>query len=193
MSDLTYTYKSLMNIVNSLNGSIKKTNKLINNLNRYKTSDIIRLDNFAFDSELSIEQAKTVLNTLCNMNIMKTQEVCRCPKCSIWLGTPESWKHTTTITCFNCNKVYSDIKECDKELLYSICANPELRLFTVEWLDKFEKDSNGNPLPRKVEVIGYTKADAESLIHEYYHYIARSIKVYGGLKIENKMLLKEYN
>lgn len=69
----------------------------------------------------------------------------------------------------------------------------ELNLFKVEWLDKFEKDSNGNPLLRKADVVAFTQSDAESLIHEYYHYMPDSIKVSAGIKLENKMLLKEYN
>lgn len=69
----------------------------------------------------------------------------------------------------------------------------KFKLFTVQWLDKFEKDSNGNALPRKADIIAYTQSDAESVIYEYYHYMPDSIKVSTGIEIENKMLLKEYN
>ena len=77
-----------------------------------------------------------------------------------------------------------------QSILYIV---PTLKVFKVEWLDEFEKDSNGNPLPRKADVVAFTQSDAESVIDEYYHYMPDSIKVSNEIELENKMLLKEYN
>ena len=77
--------------------------------------------------------------------------------------------------------------------IYSLYIVPTLKVFKVEWLDEFEKDSNGNPLPRKADVVAFTQSDAESVIDEYYHYMPDSIKVSNEIELENNMLLKEYN
>lgn len=182
----------LTRIFNILDNSIDNCNKLIENLSRYTINDKIRLDNFAFDNELSQEQAEVILNTLCDMNIMKkTERMYRCPNCSVLLGILDK-TNKDDICCYNCNTTHPRADICDTETIYSLYVAPTLKLFTVEWLDKYEKDSNGNPVPGKADIVAFTQSDAKSVIHEYYHYVPGSIKVSNGIEIENKMLLKEY-
>lgn len=174
--------------------SIDKVNKLCTNLNKYTINDKIRIDNFAFDNELSQIQAEVILNTLCDMQIMKkTERMYRCPKCGVMLGILSIWDEGDDIYCYGCDTTHPRADICDTETIYSLYVAPTLKIFKVEWLDKFEKDSNGNSLPRKVDIVAFTQSDAESLIHEYYHYVSNSIKVSNGIELENKMLLKEYN
>lgn len=174
--------------------SIDKINKLCNNLTKYNVNDKIRIINFAFDNELSQIQAETILNTLCDMQIMKkTERIYRCPKCGVLLGILSIWDEGDDIECYNCKTIHPHANLCDTETVYSLYTAPTLKMFKVKWLDKFEKDSNGNPVPRKADIAAFTKSDAESVIHEHYHYIPNSIKVSTGIEFENKMLLKEYN
>ena len=174
--------------------SIDKVNNLCTHLGRYTINDKIRIDNFAFDNELSQEQAETILDTLCDMQIMKkTERMYRCPKCGVLLGILSVWDEGDDIYCYGCDTTHPRADICDTETIYSLYVAPTLKVFKVEWLDAFEKDNNGNPLPRKADIVAFTQSDAESVIHEYYHYIPHSINVSAGTEIENKMLLKEYN
>ena len=174
--------------------SIDKVNNLCTHLGRYTINDKIRIDNFAFDNELSQEQAETILDTLCDMQIMKkTERMYRCSRCGTLLGKLSVLDEEEDIFCYHCNTIHSNVNLRDTEIIYSLYKAPTLKIFTVKWLDKFEKDSNGNPLPRKADIVAFTQSDAESVIHEYYHYMPDSIKVSDGIDLENKMLLKEYN
>ena len=52
----------LNKIFTACDKSIDKVNKLCSNLARYTINDKIRINNFAFDNELTQEQAETILN-----------------------------------------------------------------------------------------------------------------------------------
>ena len=174
--------------------SIDKVNNLCTHPGRYTINDKIRINNFAFDNELSQEQAEIILDTLCDMQIMKkTERMYRCPKCGVLLGILSVWDEGDDIYCYACNTTHPRADVCDTETIYSLYIVPTLKVFKVEWLDEFEKDSNGNPLPRKADIVAFTKSDAESVIDEYYHHMPDSIKVSNEIELENKMLLKEYN
>lgn len=184
----------LNKIFTTCDKSIDKVNNLCTHLGRYTINDKIRIDNFAFDNELSQEQAEVILDTLCDMQIMKkTERMYRCSRCGTLLGKLSVLDEGEDVFCYHCNTVHPNVNIRDTEIIYSLYTAPTLKMFTVKWLDKFEKDSNGNPLPRKADIIAFTQSDAESVIHEYYHYMPDSIKVSNGTELENKMLLKEYN
>ena len=194
MMNINQLHRCLQTIFNNCDRSLDKANKLANNFARYTINDKIRVDNFAFDNELSQEQAETILDTLCDMQIMKkTERMYRCPTCGVLLGILSVWDEGDDIYCYACDNTHPRADICDTETIYSLYVAPTLKVFKVEWLDAFEKDSNGNPLPRKADIVAFTQSDAESLIHEYYHYMPDSIKVSNGIELENKMLLKEYN
>ena len=194
MMNINILHKYLQTIFNNCDSSLDKANKLLNNLARYTINDKIRIDKFAFDNELSQEQAETILNTLCDMQIMKkTERMYRCPKCGVLLGILSVWDEGDDIYCYACNTTHPRADICDTETIYSLYIVPTLKVFKVEWLDEFEKDSNGNPLPRKADIVAFTQSDAESVIDEYYHYMPDSIKISNEIELENKMLLKEYN
>lgn len=194
MMDINQMNLFLTQIWTACEQSIDKVNKLCSNLARYTINDKIRIDNFAFDNELSQIRAEVILNTLCDMQIMKkTERMYRCPKCGVLLGILSVWNEGDDIYCYACDTTHPRADICDTETIYSLYIAPTLKIFKVEWLDAFEKDSNGNPLPRKADIVAFTQSDAESVIHEYYHYIPDSIKVSDGIELENKMLLKEYN
>ena len=103
------------------NNSIDKIIEFSNGLARYTPNDKIRLDNFAFDNNLSIENAENILNTLCEINMMhKTDRACRCPKCGLLFGELPDYDIGFTFTCDNCNteSSYNDIRNI--ETIYSI-------------------------------------------------------------------------
>lgn len=176
------------------NNSIDKLSKFIFGLDKYNASHKITIDNFAFDNELCEEDAEIILNILCDIGIMrKIERMYRCPKCRKLVSILSIWDEGDDIICDNCNTIHPYANECDTETVYSLHEVPTLKLFTVNWLDKYEKDTNGNTLTRRAEIIAYTKSDAESLIHEYYHYVPHSIEISSGINIENKLLVTSYN
>lgn len=188
----------MKNILNVLIKLYPILNNQIDKLNNY----IVQLtkDNKIFISEFAtifnLEEniTKEILDTLCDLNILhKVSDVYVCSKCKSLLGVLTKWDEGDNIVCHNCNTLHPNASIYDTKTIYVLQDEEKLKLYTVEWLDKFEKDSNGNNLPRRVEVIAYNKSDAESLVHEYFHYVQDSIKVSTGLELQNKMLLKEYN
>ena len=165
MMDINQMNLFLTQIWTACEQSIDKANKLCSNLAKYTINDKIRIDNFAFDNELSQIQAEVILNTLCDMQIMKkTERMYRCPKCGVLLGILSVWDEGDDIYCYACNTTHPRADICDTETIYSLYIVPTLKVFKVEWLDEFEKDSNGNPLPRKADIVAFTQSDAESVI-----------------------------
>ena len=195
MMDINQMNLFLTKTKDIFNNSIDKAIEFCNSLSKYSVNDkIYRIDNFAFDNNLTEEQAQIILNILCEIHIMKkTERVYKCSNCGLLLGVLSIWDEGDELVCDNCNTIHPYTNECDTVVVYSLYEAPIFKLFTVNWLDKYEKDSNGNPLPRKADIVAFTQSDAESVIHEYYHYIPDSIKVSNGIELENKMLLKEYN
>lgn len=163
--------------------SVDKVNKLISNINRYTINDKIRIDNFAFDNELTQIQAEVILNSLCDINIMKkTERMYRCPNCGVLLGILSIWDEGDDMECYNCGATHPYANECDTETIYSLYVAPTLKIFNVQWINDHDKELKAN-------IIGYTQSDAESVVHEYYNYKEGSIKVSDGVELENKMLL----
>lgn len=188
MININQLHKYLQTIFNNCDRSLDKANKLANNFARYTINDKIRIDNFAFDNELSQEQAETILNTLCDMQIMKkTERMYRCPKCGVLLGILSVWDEGDDIYCYACDTTHPRADICDTETIYSLYVAPTLKIFKVTWKDK------RNGLTRHSDIVAYTQSDAESVIHEYEWPDVNSIKVSNGIELENKMLLKEYN
>ena len=175
--------------------SIDKAIEFCNSLNKYTVNDkIYRIDNFAYDNNLTEEQAQIILDVLCEIQFMKkTERVYKCSKCGMLLDVLSIWNEGDDIECINCNTIHPHADECDTVTVYSLYEAPTLKLFTVTWLDKYKKDTNGAALIRSVNVIGYTKSDAESIIHEYYRYEPHSINVSSGIELTNKILVNTHN
>lgn len=185
MMNINQLHKYLQTIFNNCDRSLDKANKLANNFARYTINDKIRVDNFAFDNELSQEQAETILDTLCDMQIMKkTERMYRCPKCGVLLGILSVWDEGDDIYCYACDTTHPSADICDTETIYSLYVAPTLKIFKVTWKDK------RNGLTRHSDIVAYTQSDAESVIHEYEWPDTNSIKVSDGIELENKMILK---
>lgn len=179
---------------NMLHESVDKVITLVENLDKCSVNDKITIHDFASKNELSLEQAEIILNTLSDMNILKkTERIYRCSKCGTLLTLLTIWDEGEDMYCYHCDTTHPCADVCDTETVYSLYVEPTLKVFEVTWLDKYEKDSNNNPLPRKASAIAYNQSDVESIIHEYYHYISDSIKVSAGVDIMNKTLVKDYN
>ena len=67
MMNINQLHKYLQTIFNNCDRSLDKANKLATNFARYTINDKIRVDNFAFDNELSQEQAETILDSSANI------------------------------------------------------------------------------------------------------------------------------
>lgn len=188
MMNINLLYTCLQTIFNNCDRSLDKANKLANNLVKYTVNDKIRIDNFAFDNELSQEQAEIILNTLCDMQIMKkTERMYKCPKCGMILGILSVWDEGDDIHCYHCNSTHPHADICDTETIYSLYIAPTLKLFKVKWKDK------RTGLIRYAKIVAYTQSDAESVIHEYEWPDLNSIEVSNCVELENKMLLREYD
>ena len=188
------TISLFLKILNKLDDQSELVEQLLeyikqNNDNKIRITEFKK--HFGF---FKTETAEEVLNMLCELKILqKIENVYVCASCGTALDILTKWEEGDDKYCYKCNTIHPNANICDTETVYSLYTEPKLKVFTVNWLDKFEKDSNNNPLPRKAEIIAYTQMDAESIIHEYYHYIPGSINISAGIEIENKMLLKEYN
>lgn len=77
----------LTKIKDIFNNSIDKAIEFCNSLSKYSVNDkIYRIDNFAFDNNLTEEQAQIILNILCEIYIMKkTERVYKCSNCGLLL------------------------------------------------------------------------------------------------------------
>ena len=183
--NINQLHECLPIIFNICDRSLDKINKLLNNLARYTINDKITINNFAFDNELSQEQAEEILNTFCDMQIMKkTERMYRCPKCGVLLGILSVWDEGDDIYCYGCDTTHPRADICDTETIYSLYVASTLKLFKVTWKDK------RNGLTRHSDIIAYTQSDAESVIREYEWSDVNSIKVSAGIELENKMILK---
>ena len=171
--------------------SLKRLSRVIRFISECGENDKIRISQFAKYMDLSPENATPILDSLVDINILKkTERVYRCPKCGLLLGVLTIWDEGDDITCYHCDTTHPNANVCDTETIYSKVVQPELKLFTVTWDSKYEKSKvDGFPLTKTINVIAYTQADAESMIHEFYHYVPNSIKVSEGVSLENKMFI----
>lgn len=185
---------TFINLLNLFNNQINKLIELDEYINQLSKDDKIIITNFASHLNISETIAIKVLNTLCELKILsKISDMYICPKCKTPIRVLSIWDEGDDITCNICNSVHPNANECDTETIYTLYDKPVLKIFNANWLDKYEKDSNGNPLPRKAMIIGYNKSDVEQLVIEYYHYESDTIEVSSGIKVENKMLIRDYN
>ena len=168
------------------NNSIDKAIEFCNSLSKYSVNDkIYRIDNFAFDNNLTEEQAQIILNILCEIHIMKKIErVYKCSNCGILLRVLSIWDEGDELVCANCNTIHPRADIRDIETIYSLYVVPTLKVFKVTCKDK------RNSLTRHSDIIAYTQSDAESVIREYEWPGINSIKVSDGIELENKMILK---
>lgn len=184
MSNMISHYMKLCYL---LYNQLERMKKLNDYINRLTTNDKIAISNFAIEQEISQNTAESVLDTLCDMQILKkTERMYRCPNCGLLLGILSIWDEGDDIHCYNCDTTHPRADICDTETIYSLYVAPTLKIFKVEWTDK------RNGLIRHADIIAYTQVDAKSVIQEY-EWPDRNIKVSNGIEIENKMLLKEYN
>lgn len=190
-----------LNIVNTIPAYFKLMKKLNNNEELIKSiSDyldtitfnetITDLD-FVANFNITTEEAIEVLDILSEMKILsKYTHVHICPLCGSMNGLIDSpIESINEFTCHACDKTYLTEDTCILSSFYTLRSqviSNEIHLYYAKWVEKIFDDSE-QLFNKSIKVFGYTPADAESVIHEYYKPIG-DIEIVE-IEMENKKIL----
>ena len=190
-----------LNTVNTLPAYFKLKNKfndeIIKSVSDYlyifTFNDIITIDDFQKTFNLSREDTIELLDILCELKILsKYSHVHLCPLC----GSINYIINTPAITvnnfkCRSCEHSYISEDICSTSVYYMLRKSNDssIKLFYVTWNEKIRNDNDDiKTTTTSLHVFGYTEADAESVVHEYYHPVG-PIEVIE-VEMENKRIIK---
>lgn len=155
---------------------------LSNYIDVLTTNTKIVISKFAIKFGLSYNDAKRVLDILCDLNILNKQEsMFICPNCGHIVICVTKWDDGDAIECYACNASHIISVDCT-ETIYTLKQNKQTsnleykyNVYRVQFMNQFIAEDN-EPTVMEMIIAASDEREAERVVNEQFYPVSQ-IKV----------------